>query len=1139
MTAFKRSCALVLALVMVLAALPGTVFAVSDTAGEASASLTPMEETSLDDIASDVAKQVLRGDREKDGKLEIESAPEYDENDEVEIIVVVDDATADPNSRSQIRALLRRQDQAAAKISAKAMDGKRVEREHQYTTLLNGFSATVTYGQYKKIRELDCVESVFLSPTFELIPTTANSNQMIGGGLYNTTGFNGEGMTIAILDTGVDMSHEIFKKAPESPSLTQEKLQSLLEQYDFQAEDIVSGLSVSDLYNSAKIPFQFDYGDKDKDGAPGTKSNHGTHVASTAAGNTGVNDAVMGVAPQAQILNMNVFKSSGGAAYSDILCALEDCILLGADVANLSLGSDCGYIDYDTEDEWTKNLLAVFQRVGESGVSLAVAAGNAYSAAYGDAFGGKALASNPDYGLVSEPSTYGESLSVAAVSNGIINSPYISVGEKKLAYQDSALISEDDSAIAFRTLSAKGVLEYVAVPNYGAEEDYQGLNLTGKIALVQRGGGLYYEQKLRNAAAAGAIGMLVYNNAPGMLYMSISDWKIPCAFISQAAGEYMKQQETKTLTVASADALVEAPTYGMADFSSWGCTTELTLKPEITAPGAGIYAAVPGNAYENMDGTSMASPHIAGGMAIVQQALKKNNPELSAAERKHLTDTLLMSTAHIITDNDGVPYSPRKQGAGLMSIGDAVNTKGYITVAGQLRPKLELKDDPEKTGTYTMEFTVHNTGAETLYYDIAPVVITDDSETYTNGAGKAFVTTTETSVLLAHTFTTNCADNRVAVAAGKTANVSVTVTLTDPSQLDAFTNGGYVEGWVTLKQVDASGAALADPIDLVVPFLAFYGDWTKAPIMDSTDYWETLDGSANEAQAYMNTAFCSSSENTVDTYLGDNNYFNEPYLADRNAISPNNDDFMDSLTGIYTGLLRNTKNLSYTITGKDGTVYYSKDCEYVGKSIYSYDYYQIVPAGVDTEYDGIAPWYGTDAHGSALPNNTKATVRIEATLPFADHASNNEKDFWEFPITIDTEEPEAKNLKVKEAEGRYYLDLDVSDNQYVAAVIFYNLKNTSLLYGGEGFAENQPGVTSHIKEYDVTGMGESFGMIVHDYAGNSKKYTVSVPGNTDDYADVIPTNILWSENFDEKWLPDDWSVESKSSSPNTWYRDED
>ena len=117
----------------------------------------------------------------------------------------------------------------------------------------------------------------------------------------------------------------------------------MLEQYDFQVEQIISGISVSDLYYSAKIPFQFDYGDRDKDGMPGDKGSHGTHVASTAAGNTGVNEAAMGVAPQAQIINMNVFKSTGGASYADILAALEDCILLGVDVANLSLGSDNGF----------------------------------------------------------------------------------------------------------------------------------------------------------------------------------------------------------------------------------------------------------------------------------------------------------------------------------------------------------------------------------------------------------------------------------------------------------------------------------------------------------------------------------------------------------------------------------------------------------------------------------------------------------------------------------------------------------------------------------------------------------------------------------------------------------------------------
>ena len=1134
MTAIKRCCALALAVLMILTALPVTAFAQA-AEQEVNASL---QETTVSGIANDIARQVLRSGQKNGEKIQMENTAKLDDNDEVEIIVVVNDSVADPDSRAQVNALLRTQKSALAQIN-RAIDGQ-VEPQRQYTTLLNGFSATVTYGQYKAIRKLDCVQSAFISPTFELLPDTANSNRMIGGGIYNTTGFTGEGMLVAILDTGVDMGHEIFKAAPKSPSLTQEKLRTLLETYDFQVESIIKGISVSNLYYSAKIPFQFDYGDKDKDGNPGEKGSHGTHVASTAAGNVGVNEAVMGVAPQAQIINMNVFKSTGGASYADILAALEDCILLGVDVANLSLGSDCGYIDYDSEDAFTKSLLDVFERTGESGVSLAVAAGNAYNAAYGDAFGGKALASNPDYGLVSEPSTYGESLSVAAVSNGMVKGPYVTVGGKNLAYQDSATISEDENAKPFRSLSARGSIEYVVVPNYGAEEDYAGLDLTGKIALVQRGGGMYYEQKERNAANAGAIGMLVYNNVPGMLYMSITDWKIPCAFISQAAGEYMKQQETKTLSVASADALVESPTYGMADFSSWGATPELTLKPEITAPGAGIYAAVPGG-YESMDGTSMASPHAAGGMAIVQQALKARDNSMTGAQRKHMTDTLLMSTAHVIYDDNGVPYSPRKQGAGLMSINDAVNTRGYLSVEGMERPKLELKDDPAMKGVYTMTFTVHNTGSDTLYYDVTPLVLTDTTEAYVNGSGQEFSTISGSSRLIPHTFTTNCENNRVAVAPGKTADVTVTVTVTDEGRkmLAQFPNGSYVEGFVTLTQVAADGSALTDPIDLGLPFLAFYGDWTKAPIMDSTDYWETLDGSASQAQAYMNTAFSSSSENTVDTYLGDNNYTTVPYLADRNAISPNNDDFMDSLTGIYTGLLRNTKSLKYTITGANGQVYYSKDCEYVGKSIYSYDYYRIVPAGVDAEYDGIEPWYGTDAHNAKLPNNTKATVTIEATLPYGDGVGTNQKHSWSFPITIDTEEPHADNLKVTESEGRYYLSLDVSDNQYVAAVVFYNIKNSEMLYGMQGFGEDKPGVTSHIKEYDITGFGETFGMIVHDYAGNSKVYTVRAPGNPDDHGTITPTNILWTENFNEKWLPDDWSVQSKGGSLNTWYRDED
>ena len=1136
MTVCKRIGAWLLTLVLLVSALPYTAFAASEDSHVVNAT---MEETSVEDIASNVTTQLLRGAKTKNETLSMEAKPTHEDSDPVEIIVVVDDSVAKPAAQAQVQSLLQKQEKAAATMSRAI--GETVEPQRQYTTLLNGFSATVTYGQYKALKELDCVESVFLSPTFSLLPDTANSTRMIGGGLANETGFTGEGMLIAILDTGVDMDHQIFSKAPANPALTQDAVKDLLSQYDFQAEGIVKGLSVSSVYKSAKFPFQFDYGDKDTDGAPGTKSSHGTHVASTAAGCTGINADVQGVAPDAQIANMNVFKSSGGASYADILSALEDCMLLGVDVANLSLGSDAGYIDYENPDEFTESLLNVFKRAGESGMSLAVAAGNAYSAAYGDAFGNKALASNPDYGLISEPSTYGESMSVAAVSNSKVKSPYITVGGRDFAYQDSGTISTDENAKIFRELAKKGELEYAVVPGYGTEDDYEGIDVSGKVALVQRGGGMYYEQKERSAYAHGAIAMLVYNNVPGMLYMSITDWKMPCAFISQEAGEYLKAQENKVLTVGAADKLVASPTYGMADFSSWGATTELTLKPEITAPGAGIYAAVPGNAYESMDGTSMASPHAAGAMAIVQQALKARGMT-DATQRKHMVDTLLMSTASIIYDSNGQPYSPRKQGAGLININDAVKTEGYLTVDGMIRPKLELGDDPAEKGVYTMTFKVHNTGKDTLYYDIQPIVLTDGTATYTNSDNEAFLTSSETAVALSHTFATNCKDNRVAVPAGGEQEVTATVTLTNAKEeLKNFENGAYVEGFVTLKQVAADGGKLEAAIDLGIPYLAFYGDWTKAPIIDSTDYWETLDGTESKAQAYMNTAFTTSAEGQIDTYLGDNNYANVPYFADHNAISPDNsNDMMDSLTGIYTGLLRNTKTLKYTITDqKTGEVYLEKTCDYVNKSIYSYDYYRIVPAGVNADYTGIDAWYGTAKNNSKLPNNTKATVTIEATLPYGDGGTKNLKNSWSFPITIDNEDPHASDLKVTEAEGRYYLSLDVSDNQYVSAIVFYNLRNSDLLYGVQGFSETTPGLTTHVKEYDVTGMGESFGMIVHDYAGNSKTYTVKVPGNSDDYGIVKPTNVLWTETFDNDWLPADWSMESKGASVNTWYRDVD
>ncbi len=1067
----------------------------------------------------------------------LEDKIEIDPDTEVTAIILLDDSLlpqAGVPSVAVRTKMLNDQQKVQHEISKKILNGHELRVRRTYTTLTNGFSARVTYGQLQEIRKLDNVVSAFVAPAFEVEPRMTNSNKMIGGGIYNETDYHGEGMLIAILDTGVDLDHEIFKDAPKQPGLTQEELQELLEKSDFQAEQYTNGVTASALYYSEKIPFQFDYGARDTDANPeASGGEHGTHVAATAAGNDGVVEGFSGVAPEAQIADMKVFDSQGYGSYEDVIAALEDCVLLNVDVANMSLGSSCGFIDYDDLGEWVNELVKVFDRAGENGTSISVAVGNDYTAAYNNNLGGNALSSNPDYGNASLPSTLDEALAVASVENDAMVSPYITVGSKEIAYYDGydATTGEVTTEYALRTLASKGSLEYVMIDGDGEEEDYQDVNVDGKIAVVRRGG-IYYEAKASNAQKAGAIGLIVYNNEPGMIYMSITAWTLPVAFISELDGTYLASQKDKHLTIAQEDKLVASPTAGMSDFSSWGATGELTLKPEISAPGGNIYSAVPGDQYELMSGTSMASPHVAGGMAIVRQAINKRFPEKSDNDKKDLVDTLLISTAKIVYDGE-TPVSPRKQGGGMMNINAAAQSDGYITVSGMERPKLELGDDVSRSGSYKMQFTVHNTGTDTLCYKISPIVLTDGTKTDDEGR----VVMTQTDVPLTHTFTTNCNNNIVTVSAGKTAEVTVQVTLTNAEkELAAFTNGAYVEGWVVLEAVNVDGSDNEDNYDLNVPFLTFYGDWTVAPTVDSAFWWEESD----DYQTYPNEAILNSMEDTYSSYLGYNNYDSSiPYLQDRNAISPNSDDFMDKLSYVYTGLLRNVRTLRYTITGEDGTVYYDETIDYETKSIYDSSYYSVLPAGAITDEDAITPWYGTDKNGSALPNNTKATVSVSTTLPYNKHESKNSRDEWSFPITVDTEAPEMLDYSVRESEGRYYADITVRDNQYVAAVVLSD-SGYEKEYSVHGVGEESANATTVLEDIDVTGLGETIGVIVDDYAGNSKNYYLRVPGNTDDYADVVVTEdmILYKEDFNENWLPDGWTQKSESHSPNKWYRDE-
>ena len=1052
----------------------------------------------------------------------VQSEEEISPDEEVTAIIVLEKKIS-PLARFQQKSIQN-------EISKNVLDGEKLEVLHSYTTVENGFAAVVPYGKLEEIRQLPGVAAAYAAPVFKVAPDMPTTMTELGG-LENTSGYQGEGMVIAIVDSGLEIGHPLFAQAPTTPALAKNDLENVLASKNLKAEEKKSGITASQVYKTAKVPFAFDYADNDLDVAPNGAGDHGTHVAGIAAANAGVVADVVGVAPQAQILAMKVFSSSGsnGATWDDILAAADDAVALGADVINMSLGSTCGF----STPEGEEGVAEVLNNIAESGVMLSISAGNEYSAALGTRIGkGHALTQNPDYGTVASPSSYSEPLSIASVEKAdSIDSCYLTVGERKVAFndtvEDKTVENVKDDSPSFRSLAGKE-LEYVVVPNAGEVKDYDGLSVEGKIALVSRGS-VEYNAKKNAAKEAGAIGILVYNNEPGMLYMQMDNYDLPSAFISQADGKALAAvaEGNRKLTVSASYGKVDNPTSGeMSDFSSWGVTPELTLKPDLTAPGGNIKSATTGSGYTTKSGTSMSAPFVSGAMALVKQYVEQKNYAFTETDKANLVSNLLMSTADLLMAGTA-PYSPRKQGAGSVNIAAATSTKAYLTAVGGGRPKVELGDDVQKSGKYTVQFEIHNLSDEALTYTIGGYIQTDAQEVTKQTKGQDVHQVTELPYLLG-----KIDAKTVTVAGGETETVSVSVSLTQANKeyLKGFENGTYIEGFVTLTPESDTQPTLS------IPYMGFYGDWTKAPIIDATDYGDVLNDKENNwSQAYVNTAASSSLEGTVNTYLGDNPYHDgQPYSSERNAISPNEDDYMDTLSFVYTGLLRNVKALNYEIKdAKTGDVYYSNKVDYETKSVYSSNYYQIVPAGA-SDYDKFS-WDGTKKDGYAkVPNNTKVIVTITGELAYERNGSNNAKDSWSFPITIDTEEPEAKDITVSNENGKYYVSLKVTDNQFVSNVTISNNAESKEL-AGFPVAETTAGATTECK-YDITGFGENLKVVVNDYACNRKVYPIKAEGNTDASEVIVPTRTVLTEDFEENSFPaNGWSIKS-TVADKTWYQ---
>ncbi len=1135
----------------------------------------------------------------------------YEAEDIVTVIVVMEEESLldQGYSKKQIagniaavkaskEALALKQNALLAEISK--VTGTEVAADNSYSVIISGFSVEVPYGKLSQIQQMDGVRSAFVAPVFAVPEDMTPNSTGVSTNMYATSdsfgsaltwqnaGYTGAGMRIAILDTGLDTDHPSFVDAPEitDSSLTAEEIAGVVENLN-AAERYYNvygmELTAEKLYRSEKIPFGFNYGSNSLDVTHDNDEvgDHGTHVAGIAAANAIDTTEVVGVAPDAQVIIMKVFQPTGGAVFSDILAALEDCYWLNVDAVNMSVGSAAGFTS--TGDAlWDE----IFAKITENDMIAAVSAGNSTSAALMNGYGTNTnLTSDPDNGIVSSPATWEGATMIASIENVSTMSLYFVVGEKQIAYNDIA-------ATPLFALAGSD-LEYVMVPGLGTAADFAEVDVAGKVAVVSRGE-IAFTEKQTNAYASGAIACIVYDNVEGDLIYMEDAGLLPNAFISKADGEAMAAAATDgvgTMTVMGPYDYVVTPSAiagQMSSFSSWGVNPDLELAPDVTAPGGNIYSSVDNGKYGIMSGTSMSAPHIAGMAALVLQYLHETQPELTDAELHTVAEALIMSTATPAIDYtydyvypEGIEYSPRLQGAGVANVYDAVTSGSYLTVNGST-PKVSMGDNDSKSGNFSFTFEINNFSDQAQAYALSGNVMTDFVDTTYSAYGYLFMGETAYALRAVPTFyiqegnvdtvydvngdevcnlddvqalldiivgltdaaedqnldfdgngTVDTADaqllyelitsgltesDMVVVEAGETVSVTVELQLTewDMGYMETFyENGIYVDGFVRLDALNENG------VDLSLPFVGFYGDWSAARVYDGGWYYQAEE--EREINRYVNVLWTDYGTDS-SYYLGVNPYIEETYDPAHNVLSPNGDHYWDTIEEIYLSMMRGAKTLSFTYTDAEtGEELYSNTASWVRKTYYlpayGVNYPFIYSDYLEESYDF------TNAEGKYLPSGTKLTLTIEACLDDGDEVVD---DVIEVPIVIDNEAPsiyvdEIAYLYNPYTDGRR-LEFFVSDNYDVAAVI-------AMTAAGDGMAyyavEDLPGEKTLIS-IDVSDFDSEFILAVGDYGGNETFYEITFEGQQN-YADddffgfrrvaVIPSgNYLYTTDGLNGWL---------------------
>lgn len=866
---------------------------------------------------------------------------------------------------------------------------------HSLKVAFNGFSGIVQYKDIEKIEKLPSVKKVYIANEYERPePDLGSSHDLIGSIPTWDIGYEGEGTVIAIIDTGIDPSHKDMVLSEDTvPALTKEDVESIIEEENLLGK-----------YYTEKVPYGYNYydlNDEIRDLGPGA-SEHGMHVAGIAAANGDVeNGGVRGVAPEAQLLAMKVFSNDPiyGTTFSDIyLVAIDEAIKLGADVLNMSLGSAASFYIPDSAEN------IAITNATDNGIVCSVSAGNAGQLTYGwdladPTYLGYPWKENPDIGVVGSPGLNKDTIQVASIENIYTKANYLTYEEDGKEYKVPMAIAGNINP----TDVFDGPVEYA---DGGSGHPSELTEVEGKIALIIRGGLTSpFVEKIENAQNAGAIGVIVYNHEAGgeeLVNMATPDvQRIPAVFIGHSAGLKLLELEEKYVTFADDLMTIPNPSAGlMSEFSSWGTTPSLELKPEITAPGGEIYSTLNNNRYGMMSGTSMAAPHVAGGAALVMEYIKEHDEfkNLPPSEQTRLAKVILMNTATIVYDEYGWEYSPRRQGAGLMNLYGAVSTPVRLVDVTTNEAKVELKDFEETS--FTMEFKAINHSDTDATYNVDVIVLKDYIYPY---AGK------ELNLLSSDYIYEATIDKPETITVPANSEITFEVTVDIGTDSTIYRNM-FVEGFVKLTDPNDENPELS------VPYVGFYGNWAEPKILDGMRFIDPV-----------GTSYFNSSGMLMVDIEGYAYYYSTP---GRIYMSPGTlDGFINGSDNVlpYLSFLRNAEYVKYNILDAEGNhlrtiaiqEYYRKDYVNGGRNN---------PVALVMD----AWWFG-DVNGEILPDGDYF-YEIEAKI----HYDDAEAQYKRIPITIDTVMPEIANLEFDPETNKISFNVVEESSGILGFIVYIN-----------------------------------------------------------------------------------------------------